>query len=89
MASDGGAGLTVEFSFGDFSSLCQFKGDEAQRIIGKGLLVRQTFPFHDLEENKTTNAALEMNKGELSRRPAGYGFGSYRRRSTRSHTRSC
>jgi hypothetical protein len=78
MASGGGAGLTVEFPYGDFSSLCQFKGDEAHPIIGKGLLIKQTFPFHNLEENKTTNAALEMNRGELSKRPAGYGFGSYR-----------
>ena len=78
MASGGGAGLTVEFPYGEFSSLCQFKGDEAHPIIGKGLLIKQTFPFHNLEENKTTNAALEMNRGELSKRPAGYGFGSYR-----------
>jgi hypothetical protein len=78
MASGGGAGLTVEFPYGDFSSLCQFKGDEAHPIIGNGLLIKQTFPFHNLEENKTTDAALEMNKGELSKRPAGYGLGSYR-----------
>lgn len=78
LASSGGAGLTVEFPYGDFSSLCQFKGDEAHPILGNGLLLRQTFPFHNLEENKTTHAALEMNRGELSKCRSGYGFGSYR-----------
>lgn len=85
MASGGGAGLTVEFPYGDFSSLCQFKADQAHSIVGNGLLIKQTFPFHNLEEIKTTNAALEMNRGELSKRPAGYGFGSYRHDGTCLH----
>jgi len=76
-ASAGGAGLTVEFPYGDFSSLCQLKADEKHPVVGNGLFLRQTYPFHDLAKEKTIGAALAMNKGELFDRPAGYGFGSY------------
>ena len=38
-ASSGGNGLTVEFPFGNFSSLCEIRGDQAHPRIGNGLLI--------------------------------------------------
>lgn len=77
MASGGGNGLTVEFPFGDFSSLCQFQGDQAHPRIGNGLLILQRFPVGEMSESEGVDLALKLNAQELNQKPIGYGFGSY------------
>lgn len=76
-ASAGGTGLTVEFPYGDFSSLCQMKSDEKHPRYGHGLHVRQSFPVKVGGDVEGLRLALELNAQELERDPAGYGFGSY------------
>lgn len=77
MASAGGNGLTVEFPFGDFSSLCQFQGDQSHPRIGNGLLIVQRFPVGEMAEAEGLDLAIELNAEELRQKPIGYGFGSY------------
>ena len=77
MASAGGEGLTVEFPFGEFSSLCQLNGDQAHPRIGNGLLILQRFPVAGMVEKDGVKIAIELNIEELHQRPIGYGFGSY------------
>jgi hypothetical protein len=76
-ASSGGNGLTVEFPFGDFSSLCEIRGDQAHPRIGNGLLILQKFPVQNITEAQRVDLAIQMNNEELGGRPFGYGFGSY------------
>lgn len=77
VASGGGKGLTVEFPYGDGSSLCQFSADTPHPRIGKGLFFLQTFPVSGLSESDGVRKALELNHEELNVRPVGYGYGSY------------
>jgi hypothetical protein len=77
MATDGGMGLTVEFPFGDASSLCQFIGDKDHPLHGKGLLILQRFPHEAPTEADGIRMALEFNRTEFNEHPAGYGLGSY------------
>ena len=77
MASGGGRGLTVEFPFGDFSSLCQFQGDRPHPRIGNGLLIIQKFPVGEMLELDGIQLALELNAEELDKKPICYGLGSY------------
>lgn len=77
LATAGGAGLTVEFPYGEVSSLCQMKGDEPHPTLGNGLFIQQSFPIENLSDSEGTRLALELNSVELSQKPAGYGFGSY------------
>lgn len=76
-ASAGGLGLTVEFPYGDGSSLCQFFGDQDHPLFGNGLLVVQRFPHHVETEADGIRLALEFNRADLTGSPAGYGLGSY------------
>ena len=71
-------GLTVEFPYGDFSSLCQMQADETHPRYGHGLHLRQSFPIKVADELAGIRLALELNTEELAQNPAaGYGFGSY------------
>ena len=76
-ATSGKDGLTVEFPFGDVSSLCQMKADETHPRYGHGLHLRQSFPIKVADELAGIRLALELNTEELAQDPAGYGFGSY------------
>lgn len=77
-ASGGGAGFTVEFPYGDgSSSLCQFKADEPHPRYGNGLFMLQSFPVGNMAGTEGTRLALELNARELTKNPAGYGFGSF------------
>ncbi len=76
-ASAGGLGLTVEFPYGDASSLCQFIGDEPHPLYGNGLLIVQRFPYRAPDTIAGIRLALELNRADLTANPAGYGFGSY------------
>jgi len=70
-------GFTAEFPWGNFSSLCQFKGDEFHPRYGHGLLLRQSFPVSIGSQLEGIKVALELNAQELGQKPAGYGLGSY------------
>ena len=76
-ASCGGHGLTVELPFGRASSLCEFKGDEVHPRWGSGLLILQRFPVAPMSDEDGARLALTLNAEELTRRPSGYGFGSF------------
>lgn len=76
-ASAGGLGLTVEFPYGDESSLCQFFGDQDHPLFGNGLLIVQRFPYRTPSVSDGIRLALELNREELTENPTGYGFGSY------------
>ncbi len=77
MASAGGAGLTVEFPFGDQSSLCQMMAEQPHPQYGNGLLMLQSFPTTAKSDVEGVKLALAMNQIELAKTPFGYGFGSY------------
>jgi hypothetical protein len=76
-ASAGGTGLTVEFPFGQGSSLCQFQGDREHVRWGNGLAIRQRFPCPARTETEGIRTALDLNFEDLTVYPAGYGFGSF------------
>lgn len=76
-ASAGGLGLTVEFPYGDVSSLCQFFGEQDHPLWGNGLLIGQRFPYQAPTEEAGIRLALEFNRADLTENPAGYGLGSY------------
>ena len=76
-ASAGDLGLTVEFPYGDASSLCQFFGDQDHPLYGNGLLIGQSFPYRVATEAEGIRLALELNRADLTEYPAGDGFGSY------------
>ena len=84
-ATSGKDGLTVEFPYGDFSSLCQMKADETHPRYGHGLHLRQSFPVKVADELAGIRLALELNTEELVQDPAGYGFGSYTYRDDTLH----
>jgi len=77
LASSGGAGFTVEFPYGEDSSLMRATAGEPHPVYGNGLLLRQSFPINEASESSGANAALKLNGVELAERPSGYGFGSY------------
>ena len=70
-------GFTVEFPYGDVSSLCEATSNHPHRIFGNGLHVIQSFPTPRLGDVDGAKAALLMNTAELTVKPMGYGFGSY------------
>lgn len=76
-ATAGGPGLTVEFPYGEASSLCQFIGDKEHPLYGNGLLILQRFPYRAPTEAGGIRLALEFNRADLTENPSGYGFGSY------------
>lgn len=77
IAFGGGAGLTVEFPYGDASSLCQINGDVHHPLYGNGLSILQSFPVDRLSEAGAARLVLSLNNAELAEKPIGYGFGSY------------
>ena len=76
-ASAGGMGLTVEFPYGNVSSLCQFYGDQDHPIHGNGLLFVQRFPYQAPSVADGIRLALELNREYLTENTMSYGFGSY------------
>ena len=44
---------------------------------GNGLLLIQSFRTSDLSDEEAVRLALSLNSAELTKNPAGYGFGSY------------
>jgi len=85
LANSGGAGFTVEFPFGDQSSLCQAMADQPHPRYGNGLFLLQSFPIVGKSDSEGTRLALSMNRIELTERPFGYGFGSYAYRDNSLH----
>lgn len=78
LASSGGQALTVEFPYGENSSLCQMiGGTQTHPLYGNGLLVLQRFPFAVDSEAKGAELALTLNATEMSQDATGFGFGSY------------
>ena len=77
LASAGGQAFTVEFPFGEGSSLCQVVGDQNHPLYGHGLLVLQRFPFTVESEAKGAELALTLNAAEMTQNSTGYAFGSY------------
>jgi hypothetical protein len=77
LATSGGLGFTVDFPYGEMSSLCRAKGDEPHPRYGNGLLLLQSFPVSVLSDADGNKLALSLNRSELTQKPFGYGFGSY------------
>jgi hypothetical protein len=77
LASNGGLTFTVEFPYGEHSSLCKVTGHDSHPRYGNGLLLLQSFPFTKRTEAEGARLALSLNAEELARKPYGYGFGSY------------
>ena len=77
LANAGGTGFTVEFPYGNQSSLCQVMSDQPHPSLGNGLLLLQSFPVTGKSDVEGSRIALSMNRVELTERPFGYGFGSY------------
>jgi hypothetical protein len=71
------SGLTVEFPYGDSSSLCQMTIAEKHPRYGRGLHLRQSFPVEIGSEIDGIQLSLDLNAQELAEDPAGYGLGSY------------
>lgn len=78
LGTDGGGGFTVEFPFGtDRSSLCTASANDRHALYGNGLTVVQSFPVHGKSPSEGSAIALSLNHTELTKKPFGYGFGSY------------
>jgi hypothetical protein len=76
-ASSGFRALTVEFPFGNETSLFRVSGQDPHPRYGNGLLLIQSFRSGNLSELKAMQIALSLNSYNLAKTPAGYGFGSY------------
>ena len=85
LATGGGAAFTVEFPYGDQSSLCQAMADQPHPRYGNGLLLLQSFPVTGKSDTDGARLALSLNRLELYERPFGYGFGSYAYRDSMLH----
>jgi hypothetical protein len=85
LANSGGAGFTVEFPYGDQSSLCQAMADQPHPRLGNGLFLLQSFPVDGKSDLEGARLALSLNRSELAERPFGYGFGSYAYRKNTLH----
>ena len=75
--SASGHGFSVEFPFGERTSVCQVFGDQPHPLYGNGLLVLQRFPVEVGSEAEGIKLALSLNAADLTRRVTGYGLGSY------------
>lgn len=84
-ANAGGAGFTVEFPYGNGSSLFRVAADQPHPRYGNGLFSIQSFPVKDTSDPEGAKLALMLNRMELSERPFGYGFGSYAYRDRALH----
>lgn len=76
-ATAGDRGFSVEFPFGERTSLCQVLGDQSHPLYGHGLLVLQRFPVPAASESEGIRLALSLNAADLTRNLTGYGLGSY------------
>lgn len=76
-ATCSGQGFSVEFPFGDRSSLCQVTGSQPHPLYGNGLLVLQRFPFAAPDAARGAELALTLNAAEFTANATGFGFGSY------------
>lgn len=77
-ASAAGQALTVEFPYGQKTSLCQMMGGgQSHPLYGNGILLLQRFPFTAQSQAKGVELALTLNAAELTGNVTGYGFGSY------------
>jgi hypothetical protein len=85
LATAGGPGLTVEFPFGEGSSLCRLVADQRHPRLGNGLLLLQSFPSAKMAVSDGVRLALSLNQAELMEQPFGYGFGSYSYRADMLH----
>jgi len=91
MGNAGDLGFTVEFPFGEESSLFVGKGDQPHPRYGNGLFMLQSFRWGELpdasvdELQSGARMALLLNSRELSIQPDGYGFGSWAFRNDRLH----
>jgi hypothetical protein len=85
LATSGGLGVTVEFPYGDDSSLCRVSGDLPHPRYGNGLFLLQSFPVAKLSDAEGAELALTLNGEEFGQRPNGYGFGSYVYRDSMIH----
>ena len=69
MASAGGPGLTVEFPYGDMSSLCRMNADKRHPRYGSGLHVMQSFPLPEIGRHRR-DTARPRDERNGARRPA-------------------
>src|SRR5688572_20150217 len=60
-ASAGGPGCTVEFPYGEQTSLCRMMGDQRHSRYGNGLLMLQSFPVAALSDAEGGRLALSLN----------------------------
>jgi len=70
-------GFTVEFPYGDFSSLCEARTEEAHPRYGNGLFILQSFPYQVRSETEGMRLAFQLNAQDLGAQPSGYGLGTY------------
>lgn len=75
-------GFTVEFPYGNTSSLCRVMKNLSHPRYGNGLSVVQSFPYPHKSDTEGVKLALSMNEIELTQEPFGYGFGGYTYRGT-------
>lgn len=73
----GPEGITVEFPFGEHTSVCRILADQPHPLYGNGLLLLQSFPVGAASEPEGVKLALSLNAADLTHRLSGYGFGSY------------
>lgn len=77
LANAGNYGFTVEFPYGEESSLCEVRADQPHPLYGNGLFMLQSFPITVKTNLDGAKIAISMNRRELTQSPFGYGFGSY------------
>jgi hypothetical protein len=79
LASGGGPGVTIEFPYGEATSLCTMKATVPHPRFGNGLQIRQLFPLSSSGSNVDgyRDLALRLNRAELSEDPKGYGLGGF------------
>jgi hypothetical protein len=79
LASGDESGLTVEFPFGGFTSLCRIQTNQPHPWFGAGLLVRLTVPAGGSSEGEPgqMEQALALNGRELDERTRTHFLGSW------------
>jgi hypothetical protein len=66
LATGDESGLTVEFPFGDFTSLCRLTTEDRHPWLGAGLLARLSLPLGTDDEAVRVEQALTLNGRELA-----------------------
>jgi hypothetical protein len=77
LATGDESALTVEFPFGDFTSLCQMQTKEEHPWLGRGLLVRLTLPTGRGDDAERAEQALYLNGRELQELTRAHFLGSW------------